>query len=250
MDRCKAIVDFCHFIVKKPPNLEFAIKNLFSPDISVSSPLGEKIGHQDLKNHIETWLRAFSNLQMTNLELSQKGCTVVVSWCVKGVHDGVFSTILPTQKSLEFSGIAIWEFNEHDQVEQLTYRADMLGFFKQLGFYLEQDTYPNQSKIKSSHELLLKTLMKFGTDQDILTRSEVSCLAFYVNGMTAKQIAKHIGRSYRTVQVHIANAMDKLGCNHKHHLYDRIRNNGLKHIFRDLYDLLLEKSQAQIAEAG
>ncbi len=243
MDRCRAIVDFCNLILKKPSCLEFAIQNLFSSNISISSPLGEKIGRHDLKDHLEMWLRAFSDLEFTGLETSQKDNTVVVMWSVKGIHNGVFSSILPTKKPLEFSGISIWEFDTNDQVESLTYRADMLGFFKQLGFYLEKDAYPNQSEIRGNHELLLKTLMKFGTEHDILTRSEVTCLAFYVNGLTAKQIAEEIGRSYRTVQVHIANAMDKLGCNHKNQLYDRMSNNGLKHIFRDLYDLLQEKTK-------
>jgi DNA-binding CsgD family transcriptional regulator len=60
-------------------------------------------------------------------------------------------------------------------------------------------------------------LKKIGYEDmmDDLTQREVQCLKHVANGMTAKKIARILGISYRTVEVHIANIKSKLNCNNK-----------------------------------
>lgn len=47
-----------------------------------------------------------------------------------------------------------------------------------------------------------------------LTAREVSCLAQVALGLTVKEIAQTLGISYRTVESHMNNIKNKLGCNH------------------------------------
>jgi len=49
-----------------------------------------------------------------------------------------------------------------------------------------------------------------------LTRAEVVVLRSLALGMTPKQIAEETGRSIYTVQAHVQNAMEKLGCHGRH----------------------------------
>lgn len=48
-----------------------------------------------------------------------------------------------------------------------------------------------------------------------LTAIESDILFFLMRGMTAKEIGHALGRSFRTVEDHIARIRDKLGCQHK-----------------------------------
>ena len=175
------------------------------------------------------------------MDVSSKNKTVVALWGLKGIYKKTKSI---SRSPIRLSGVGIWEFNDEEKVSSLTYQMDMLKFYKQLGFFLQKDTYPNQSLIKSNKELLVKTLSNFGGGMPILTDSEVKALALYVNGLTAKHVAEHLGCSYRTIQVHIAKAMKKLQCSQKNELMERVISLRLKYIFRDLADLLTQETAA------
>lgn len=56
---------------------------------------------------------------------------------------------------------------------------------------------------------------KIHENQKPMTKRETQCLLYLVQGMTAKQMAKKLHLSYRTIEEHIANIKSKLGCKTK-----------------------------------
>jgi len=50
-----------------------------------------------------------------------------------------------------------------------------------------------------------------------LSRREIEILQSMMNGLTSKQIARNLGISYRTVQIHTGSIISKLGASNKVH---------------------------------
>lgn len=58
--------------------------------------------------------------------------------------------------------------------------------------------------------------------QQKLTKRESEITQLIVNGLTCKEIARKLSLSHRTVEVHKANLMKKLGVHSKHELSSKI----------------------------
>jgi DNA-binding CsgD family transcriptional regulator len=61
-------------------------------------------------------------------------------------------------------------------------------------------------------------LLAIGEGNCTLTDRELDCIQLYAKGLTAKQAAKFISISHRTIEEHLQNAKDKLKLNYKHQL--------------------------------
>lgn len=51
-----------------------------------------------------------------------------------------------------------------------------------------------------------------------LSPREISCIKYLLKGKTAKEIAKHLNLSYRTIEYYLENIRSKTGCRNKYEL--------------------------------
>lgn len=69
----------------------------------------------------------------------------------------------------------------------------------------------------------LSDYRRFSKNQAVeLTSREQECLYYFINGYTAKEIAKQLSLTYRTVQSYLARIKQKYGCTSKHELRQKL----------------------------
>jgi DNA-binding NarL/FixJ family response regulator len=116
---------------------------------------------------------------------------------VNGRNDAVEATVTNIAKTM------IRDFQRRKLSEQRPTRAiEELG---QLG-------YGDIARLLRSVYVLFQQSQHDELSSAILTRSECDVLRFLAKGLVPKEIAIETGRSVNTVRVHIANAIEKLGC--------------------------------------
>lgn len=84
----------------------------------------------------------------------------------------------------------------------------------------------NCPQLPTSSNELQKTLGGSEVDGVHLSHKETLCLYYTIHGKTAKEIAKKLLVSYRTVEVHLSHIKEKLGCHSKSELIDKALNKG------------------------
>lgn len=75
-------------------------------------------------------------------------------------------------------------------------------------------------------------------DHLYLTKKEAECVAYMLEGATAKQIAKKLNISFRTVEAHFRKIKEKLNCSNKDELSRLIINSGI-------YDVVFPQKQKE-----
>lgn len=63
------------------------------------------------------------------------------------------------------------------------------------------------------------------TDELSISKKEFKCLSYLIQGKTAKEIARLIGGSFRTIEFHLSNVKQKAHCKKKSHLFEFLLNN-------------------------
>lgn len=211
------------------------LHNIFSQNLIAASPLGNKIGSEDLKKTNVVWSQGFPDMVLSDIELVSSGNLVVAQWKSRGTNTNPFNEYKPTGKSVEYDGVTIFHF-DGSQVVRYRCIINMLDIYDQLGFFLEQECYDGQKILRGNHHLLL-TRLKHVLSSSQLSNREFECISFFIHGWTAKQIAVHLNCSFRTVQNHISSAMDKLGCHCRSQLFDLLNSQNLIPLFEDLYKI-------------
>lgn len=211
------------------------LHKIFSPNLIAISPLGNKIGSEKLKSTNVTWSEGFPDMELSNIELLNAGNTVIAEWRSQGTNLNSFNEYNPTGKKVDYRGVTIFQF-EGQKIIRYRCIINMLEIYDQLGFFLEQESYDGQKLARRNHFLLLEKLRELTQSFHLSTR-EMECLSFFLHGWSAKQIGLHLNCSYRTVQNHISNAMDKLDCHSKSYLFDFLNSKRLIPLFEDLYKL-------------
>lgn len=208
---------------------------IFSPDLIAASPLGSKIGVDDLKQTNIVWSQGFPDMALSNIELTNSGELVVAQWKSQGTNTNFFNDYKPTGRKVEYEGVTIFQF---DGKKVIRYKCiiNMLDVYEQLGFFLEQESYDGQKIIRHNHTLLLNRLKSI-LSTACLSNREFECLSFFIHGWSAKQIGMHLKCSYRTIQNHLSNAMDKLHCHSKHQLFELMNSLGILPLLEDLYKI-------------
>lgn len=93
------------------------------------------------------------------------------------------------------------------------YKITMPEYYKEL-YLPKNNASTNLTKIKDYYTLL--DIKKFYfDDKQYLTYKEGECLNWYARGMTIKAIAKILNSSSKTIESHIDNLKQKLGCFNK-----------------------------------
>lgn len=218
----------------KADNLD-ELHDLFSNNLIAISPLGNKIGSENLKSTNVVWSSGFPDMELSNIEIINAGNTIIAEWRSQGTNINSFNEYKPTGKKVDYRGVTIFQF-DGQKVVRYKCIINMLDIYDQLGFFLEQESYDGQKLARRNHCLLLEKLKNLTSNSHLSTR-EIECVSFFVHGWSAKQVALHLKCSYRTVQNHISNAMDKLDCHSRTHLFDFLNSQGLLPLFEDLYKL-------------
>jgi len=206
---------------------------IFSPNLVAISPLGIKVGSESLKNTNIAWSHGFPDMRLSNVEIINSGNFVVAEWRSQGTNTNPFNDFSPTGKKVDYSGVTIFQF-EGKKVVRYKCFINMLDIYDQLGFFLEQESYEGQKLIRRNLALLLEKLKSLTAEFNLSVR-EIECVSFFVHGWSAKQIGLHLKCSYRTIQNHLSNAMDKIDCHSKPQLFEFIKTRGLSPLFEDLY---------------
>jgi len=109
------------------------MEKYFATNCVYHSPGGEAIrGIDGLKKYGSMFHTAFSKMQHIIEDMIAEGDKVVARFTFRATHTGEFRGIAPTDKQVEFPGIAIWCIADGKIVEEWA-AFDTLGFMQQLG---------------------------------------------------------------------------------------------------------------------
>lgn len=235
MDRIKHVRTFLNEFWNDKVENSDELHDMFSTNLIAASPLGIKVGSEDLKQTNMIWSNGFPDMELSNIELINADHTIVAEWRSQGTNINPFNEYKPTGKKVDYRGITIFQFDDQ-KVVRYKCIINMLDVYDQLGFFLQQESYDGQKVARLNHSLLLEKLKELTSTFNLSTR-EIECVSFFMHGWSAKQIALHLKCSYRTVQNHLSNAMDKLDCHSRVQLFEFIKVQGLLPLFEDLYKL-------------
>lgn len=108
-----------------------AIQDLLDPEIVIHSLLGDYHGQEAMKKVVDSWLKAFPDLIVTNKNVIAESDLVVIQWGAQGTHRGEFKNIKPTGKQVSYEGVSIYKIKDHKIVEYWGY-LDMQHLFNQI----------------------------------------------------------------------------------------------------------------------
>lgn len=109
-------------------------------------------------------------------------------------------------------------------------RIILPNHFEQPESFCNNEKYELESFLKKEFlkETRVKTLRLTGDlEGELLTNKQLSCIINLMEGKTAKEIAKTLGISYRTVEGHITKLKIKFNCHTKNDLISKLLQNGL-----------------------
>ncbi|PCH54833.1 MAG: hypothetical protein COC15_05070 [Legionellales bacterium] len=216
--------------------------DLFSDNVTIDTTLGKSIGRASIGAVNAHWMQAFPDLQGT-ADFIYEGNLVVANYKGWGVNEGTFMNNAATGKSMECSGIMIFEFSE-DKIVSYKNTTDILGIYNQLGIQISAASLPtSRQKTHKNFEFLLQQIRNFSRNNVSLTKREAEILSFWVNGRSARDIGDFFKLSYRTVQGYVGNIMLKLDCGSRRTLLDAIIDSQALHLFREFYDLCIETNR-------
>lgn len=108
------------------------IGHFFAPDFLRHDPGREIRGAEENRQFIQRFRTGFPDAHFTVLDQIAEGDKVVIRYRFQGTHLGVFNGMMPTGKSVTYSGILIYRVADGRIAEQWT-EFDLLGLLKQLG---------------------------------------------------------------------------------------------------------------------
>ena len=233
-----------HFLVsmtKKKSDLKDMVDECFVPHALMTSPLSKETEKKGIYQNFAGWTRGFPDLKTYGKEVHLFSNKAVLKWTTGGRQLNPFFDMEATDRKVEITGLAIWEFNEDGLVETVNYQLDMIDFMQQLGFHMTPEMYPMQEILKDQYQTLLKLISRFRDKKATLTEKEVLCVSFYILGYTTVKIAELFSNSVRTIQTHISHSMEKLQCSSKQQLTELAHSKNMMHVIRDFSELVLRK---------
>lgn len=111
-----------------PENLE----SLVSPQIVVHDTDKEITGLEALKRGISNLHHGFPDLHYTIEDMMGENDKVNIRAIGAGTHKGSFRNIAPTGKTIRYTVILIWRFEDQQLAEHWSV-SDVVGIFQQLG---------------------------------------------------------------------------------------------------------------------
>ena len=96
---------------------------------------GDIVGLDALKAYYQGSHEGLPDFKGENDEVLAAGDKIVLRWTITGTHTGTLRGLPPTNKRVEFSGIALCQIADGKIVEEWVY-FNVLDLFQQLGFSL------------------------------------------------------------------------------------------------------------------
>jgi len=119
-----------------------SVLRFYSPEY-VGSDVGQPTpqrGHQGLREMLQTYWRAFPDLQFVVTDRIIETSRVVIVWVAEGTHRGPIMNIPPTGHKVQVSGMSVIDV-ENGLVVRGQYIWDMAGMLRHMGLLPELPTF-------------------------------------------------------------------------------------------------------------
>ena len=113
--------------------LSFYSPQYIADDVSQASLLR---GHAGLRRMLETYWRAFPDLEFAVTDMVIEGSRVVTAWVAAGTHQGTIMNIPPTGHRVQVKGISILDV-EDGLIVRGQYIWDLAGMLRHMGLLPE-----------------------------------------------------------------------------------------------------------------
>ena len=108
-----------------------ALDRFVDQHVVIHSLLGNLEGMQAIKNVIQTWLKGFPDLHVTNNLVIAENDLVSIQWEAHGTHKGEFQGKQPRGKKVSYSGVTVYRIKNGKINEYWAY-LDMQHLLNQL----------------------------------------------------------------------------------------------------------------------
>jgi steroid delta-isomerase-like uncharacterized protein len=110
-----------------------AVSEVLSPEIRFRGSLGiEKRGHEGFIEYVDFIREAFPDFHNTVEEMIADGDRVAARLTYRGTHQGEIFGILPTNRRIQYAGVALFTF-ENGNISEVWILGDMLAVMSQIG---------------------------------------------------------------------------------------------------------------------
>lgn len=250
------LYDFINEIWNKKNHNE-DVFSVISDQIICNAIVGKSFGKKAFLDTITSWAKAFPDYKQKILKFEQYGNVINCQAFDTGCHLGIYSNPSHSKsKNFESNSIGYLLTKKEPTKKEVKYHIDLSFVFIQNKIILCQMNGTDTVNLAKQLGLVMLTNRSlknrlFHQEEELiqilqnqshphLTKKEVTCLCFYLQGHSAKQIGQMLKISYRTVQTHIDRALMKLDCNSKFQFLENTIQNEAIHLWRHLYNLLLE----------
>lgn len=108
-----------------------AVEQYFHEEARIHSPIKETQGIAQFKEVLQNWYTGFPNLVVHWDDYISEGDKVVARWHAEGRHEGEFLGLPPSHKTVQYSGVTIYELTE-GKISQYWAFVDMTQLSDQL----------------------------------------------------------------------------------------------------------------------
>ena len=134
-----------------------------------------------------SWRDSFPDLNIEFKDIEFYNNVIIVDWTGEGTQHGEFQNLEPTGKSVFYPGKTMWTFN-NGMITNYMCQIDLMNIYKQLGYFLVQEEYPQQETIRKNKNILVGRLSSVRLYRKYyLTPREVEVLSLWLLGFQAKK---------------------------------------------------------------
>jgi DNA-binding CsgD family transcriptional regulator len=208
------------------------IDELCAPLITIHSPLKKTIGRCEKKNIAYSWLNAFSNQRSRIENIVESSGIIQLKWSCLSTNINSFGDLTPIYQDLEYGGVCYYRLNDQNQITEYFSISNVLSELTKHGALPNLFSKPFAYSAKQEGLLPIKNI-----NDVLLTKREIHILGLWLKGFTAKESARILNISARTVEEHRYNIKDKFSVQYKSQLIRIIRDKGIMDYFLNLPDL-------------
>lgn len=226
--------------------------DFFAENVTYQTIIGKRVGRRSFVSHAADWAYAFPDVDVTIASLEERENTVCATFLQKGTHLNPYRDSCGNSEAV-LTKTSFWNFFvkappsmrktenrvdwvfvfDHDKVSRIFARSDELDFNTQLGM-----AAPTTFALEEQGAL--QEFLSTSLDATLSSR-EFECVALAFCSFSAKHIGEILGRSHRTIEVHLQNAYQKLGCYGKQQCLDMMHANQTLTLWWDLGRLICKR---------
>ncbi len=168
-----------------------AIEQLVHDRVHIHSLLGDYSGKFAMQQVVETWLAAFSNLQVKEEQVMAEGDLVSIQWQAQGTHQGPFKGYEPTGKRVHYKGTTVYRIQDGLIVEYWAY-LDMQYLLQQLvNSFTNLQFETERLQIRSIRSDDARLIQSFKVQRAVFSIIKVGVVAYEDVGSSDDVLKKH-----------------------------------------------------------